>query len=68
MADENARSTGTMIIAALLILALAFAGLWIVYYVQPAHDPQVLYPWFGLAAALVIVVGLAAYLLGGRRG
>jgi len=61
MADDDGRGYGSLIISALLILALLFAGMWILYYVDPAHDPQVLYPWFGLAAAIIIVVGVGAY-------
>jgi hypothetical protein len=67
MADDNDSGYGTLIISALLILALIFAGLWILFYVAPANNPQVLYPWFGIAAAVIVVVGLAGYVIGGRR-
>lgn len=60
---------GTLIIAALLILTLAFAGYWIIEYAQAGTEPWGLVPWFALAAALIVLVGLVAYLLGwGRRG
>ena len=49
---------GTLLIAALLLLLLAFAGSWIIAYVQPGSHPWEIVPWFLLAAALIIVVGL----------
>lgn len=49
---------GTLIIAALLILALGFAGYWIVEYAQTGGAPENLLPWFGIAAGAIIVVGL----------
>ena len=58
---------GTLIIAALLVLALVFAASWIALYVQPGRDPSVLFPWFGGAAAFIVVLGLLVYLRG-RRG
>jgi uncharacterized BrkB/YihY/UPF0761 family membrane protein len=67
MADDDSRDYGTLIISALLILALIFAGFWIVYYVAPANDPQTLYPWFGIAAAIIVVLGLVNYAVRGRR-
>jgi hypothetical protein len=57
---------GTLIVAALLILALAFAGSWIVVYVRPGGDPWRLLPWFGAAAVGIIAVGLCVLLV--RRG
>jgi len=67
MAYDDARDMGTLIISALLILALIFAGLWIIYYVSPAHNPQVLFPWFGWSAAAVVLVGLVTYGIRRRR-
>lgn len=59
---------GTLIIAALLILALAFAGYWILQYAQTGGPPNAIVPWFGVGAAVIVVAGLAAMLLrGGRR-
>jgi len=57
MADGTPEA-GTLIIAALLILALGFAGYWIVEYAQTGGAPENLLPWFGIAAAAIIVVGL----------
>ena len=59
---------GTLIISALLILALGFAGYWIIGYAQTGAPPQNILPWFGIGAAVIVVVGLAALILrGGRR-
>ena len=55
---------GTMLIAALLILALLFAGSWIYTYVQPGANPWALMPWFGIAALVILVIALVAYLFG----
>ncbi|MEW6268880.1 MAG: hypothetical protein AB1689_06230 [Thermodesulfobacteriota bacterium] len=59
--------SGTLLIAALLVLALAFAGAWIVAYVQPGGNPWHIVPWFLLAAGVVIVVGLLAVIYGGHH-
>lgn len=59
--------TGTLVIAALLLLVLGFAGYWIVEYADPgrAGAPWVLVQWFGLGAVVIIVVGLLVFM---RRG
>ena len=67
MPDSEAPEEGTLLIAALLLLALAFAGYWIITYVQPGANPRDLLPWFGIAAAIIIVVGIFAYLRPRRR-
>ena len=57
------RDYGTLVIAALLILALAFSGCWIFAYVEPGQkNPWWLLPWFGVAAVVILVVGLVRYL------
>jgi hypothetical protein len=58
---------GTLIIAALLVLALMFAGYWIIQYAQTGGPPNAIVPWFGIGAAVIVVVGLAALLLRGSR-
>jgi hypothetical protein len=60
---------GTLIISALLILALGFAGYWIMRYAQSGAPPDDILPWFTIGAALIVIVGLAALLLrgGGRQ-
>jgi len=54
---------GTLIISALLLLALAFAGSWVITYVRPDANPWALLPWFGVMAAIIVVIGLVGYLL-----
>jgi hypothetical protein len=58
---------GTLVIAALLLLALAFAGSWVITYVRPDANPWALLPWFGIAAAGIVVFGLLAYVLPRRN-
>ena len=53
---------GTLIIAALLLLAIVFTGSWIFVYVEPEGNPRTLLPWFGAAAAFIIVVGMVVAL------
>ena len=53
---------GTLIMAALLLLALALAGSWIVASVEPGRNPRALLPWFGVGAAVIIVWGLVTYI------
>ena len=67
MATEAPADYGTLIISALLILALIFAGFWIIDYVAPASNPQALYRWFGTAAAIIVVLGLVNYAVRRRR-
>ncbi|MGD9763510.1 MAG: hypothetical protein AB7V27_07345 [Candidatus Binatia bacterium] len=57
----------TMTIAALLVLAIIFAGFWVVFYVQPGHDPRTLWRWFGIAAGIIIVLGCVLFVARGRR-
>jgi hypothetical protein len=58
---------GTLIISALLILALGFAGYWIMRYAQTGGPPANILPWFGSCAAVIVVVGVGWMLLSGRR-
>lgn len=58
---------GTLIISALLILALGFAGYWIMQYAQTGGPPNGILPWFLMAAAAIVVIGLAALLITGGR-
>jgi zinc transporter ZupT len=67
VARNDLPEAGTLLIAALLLLGLAFAGSWIVAYVQPESDPKVIVPWFLLAAAVIIVVGLIAIIARAHR-
>jgi hypothetical protein len=56
---------GTLIIAALLILSIFFAGYWIIGYAQTGGPPSGILPWFAIGAAAIVVVGLAVMLLRG---
>ncbi|MBP1688958.1 MAG: hypothetical protein H6Q33_5101 [Deltaproteobacteria bacterium] len=67
MAQDEPPESGTLVIAALLILALTFAGYWIFNYVRPGGDPWRLAPWFGIAAAVIIVVGIVSVVLPRRE-
>jgi len=59
---------GTLLIAALLLLGLAFAGYWITTYVTPGANPWANVKWFGVAAAAIVVFGLAIYVrIGGGK-
>jgi hypothetical protein len=53
--------TGTLVISGLLLLALVFAGYWIVTYAKTGHAPWELLPWFGVAAVVIIAAGFVAY-------
>ena len=68
MMANNQDSTGTMVIAALLVLAIVFAGSWISVYVKNGN-PWALLPWFGIAAIVIIVLGyvLGFWLRGGDK-
>ena len=59
---------GSMIIAALIVLGIVFAGAWITFYVDPARNPRVLFPWFGAAVAAIIVLGVLIAMRQGRGG
>ncbi|HZR84445.1 MAG TPA: hypothetical protein VFD92_25325 [Candidatus Binatia bacterium] len=59
---------GSLIVAALLLLAIAFAGSWIIAYVTPGVNPWSLLPWFGAAALAILVAGLVRGLIARRRG
>ena len=56
-----------MIIAALLLLAISFAGEWILNYVHPEVNPWRILPWFGIAAAVIVILGIASNVFLGRR-
>jgi len=64
---EEPPEHGTLVIAALLILAIAFAGAWIIAYVNPGTNPWRLLPWFGLGAAIIVIVGIITDVLPRRR-
>ena len=59
MANDDSPEYGTLVTAALLILALAFAGYWIYSYVGDQGTP--LAPWFAVAAIAIVVLGILNY-------
>ena len=67
VARNDLPESGTLLIAALLLLGLAFAGSWIIAYVQPSANPREIVPWFLLAAALIVIVGLIAIIARAHR-
>ena len=67
MAEYEAPESGTLVIAALLILALLFAAYWIITYVTPGANPWLRVPLFGIAAAGIIVVGIVTVVFPRRR-
>jgi len=64
VADQEPPEYGTLVTAALLILALAFAGYWIYTYVGDTGQP--LTPWFGVAALVIVLVAIANFVFTGR--
>ena len=67
MARDGTPEAGTLLIAALLLLLLAFAGNWIIAYVQPGRNPWAIVPWFLGAAGVIVVVGLIVIVVRGRN-
>ena len=63
MPDQSHRE-GSLVVSALIVLGLLFAGHWILSYVKNT-DPWAIMPWYGLAAAVIIVLGVYTIL---RRG
>ncbi len=63
--DREPPEAGTLIIAALLLLVLGFAGYWIADYAASSGKPWDAVPWFLAAGAAIVVVGIVVYL---RRG
>ena len=62
MAERQTPEGGTLIITALLLLALAFAGYWIYAYVSEGQPPWYVFWWFGGAAVAIVAVGWMMYL------
>ena len=66
MANGQPPEAGTLLTAALLLLALAFVGYWI--YASAGNEPLVLAPWFLVAAVALIVVSIVINVVRARRG
>ena len=56
MLPEKSPGQGSLIVAALIVLAIVFAGHRIVSYVQTTN-PWAIIPWYGVAAVLIIGFG-----------
>lgn len=67
MADPQPPEQGTLVIAVMLLLALAFVGYWIATYARLQAPPWHLLPWFLLAEAAVGACGLLTGIRRGRR-
>jgi len=67
MQNDEPAEHGSLVIAALLILAIAFAGSWILAYVRPGTNPWSIVPWFGIAAAIIVLLGIVTDVLPRRR-
>lgn len=59
---EKSHGQGSLIVAALIVLAIVFTGHWIVSYVRTTN-PWAIIPWYGVGAVLIIVFGMLV-----RRG
>ena len=67
MQKDEPPEHGTLVIAALLLLAISFAGSWILAYVRPGTNPWSILPWFGVAAAIIVILGIVTDVLPRRR-
>lgn len=67
MANSSTPEGSTLLIGALLLLVLGFAGTWIMAYAAPDQNPWALVPWFTGAAGVIIVIGLGLILFGERK-
>jgi hypothetical protein len=65
MSADTPPREGSLIVAALIVLGLVFAGHWIVTYVNHTN-PWAITPWYGLAVLVIILFGLFTNLR--RRG
>lgn len=66
MPNSQPPETGTLVISALLLLALAFSGYWISSYATSGGAPWALVRWFFVGALVIIALGFLAYWRRGR--
>ncbi len=57
MPTEKSPGQGTLIVAALIVLGIVFAGHWIVSSVRTTN-PWAIIPWYGVVVVFIIVVGI----------
>lgn len=57
MLPEKSPGQGSLIVSALIVLGIVFAGHWIISYVN-TRNPWSIIPWYGVAAVLIIVFGI----------
>lgn len=57
---------GTLVTAALLVLALVFAGTWISIWADPHGNPNAIVPWFLSAAGVICAIGILVVVYRGR--
>ena len=60
MPSPFGKEYGTLIIAALLLLSLGFAGYWIISYLRYGGADWSTAYWFVASAGVVVVVGILA--------
>ena len=65
MLPEKTPGQGSLIVAALIVLGIVFAGHWIINYVKTSN-PWAIIPWYGVAAVLIVVFGIVFGIV--RRG
>lgn len=60
MASPFHEEHGTLVVAALLILSLGFAGYWIIAYLRYGGAEWSSVLWFTIACGVIVVVGIVA--------
>ncbi|MGH7785531.1 MAG: hypothetical protein ACRERC_01620 [Candidatus Binatia bacterium] len=68
MARGGPPELGTLIISALMLLTLGFAGNWIIDYSRTGGAPWSSVYWFAGVGAVIVFVGLVVGLTRGRSG
>ena len=66
MRDDSSPEAGTLLTAALLLLAPGFVGYWM--YTRAGNEPLSLAPWFLVAAAGLLVSSIVLNVVRAKRG
>ena len=66
MPNDEPLQMSTLIVVAIIVFGLVFAGSWIYSDANASGNPSALIPWFAAAAGTLVVLALLAY--GLRRG